>query len=165
LNTLPGWRRAWLQRSNWDAVVAPADQHEQLAGLRPDRDQTTLELPPRIAARELRSPLLDLAQPVLERRRGDLLQSPVQRRVDAQPLLGELLGRVGLDELPVQEVEEEARVAGLRGDGRKLQRLVARLRSASASMRPCCAISSSTRLRRLSARSGSRTARSRSGSG
>ena len=73
LNTLPGWRCACDARLNWlRCVVAPADQREDLARLRIERDHRRLER--RVLAAQLRVVLLEPRELLGHRVVGGALQ-------------------------------------------------------------------------------------------
>ena len=138
-------------------VVAPPHQREQLAGLRAQRDQAALQRARGLLGTQARVALLEVREAFAQRDRRQALRAAVERRVDAQPVGLEHARVIDVGELAAQQVQEipgVARIGGHRGEPQRLG--LAPWRGSSASSRPCSSIISSTRLRRRTARSGSR---------
>ena len=138
-------------------VVASPHQREQLAGLRPQRDQAALQRARGLLGAQARVALLEIGEALAQRDRRQPLRAAVERRVDAQPVGLEHARVIDVGELAAQQVEE---IPGVARIGRHRRRAAAARpapwRAPPASSRPCSSIISSTRLRRRIARSGSR---------
>ena len=102
-----------------DAVVAAADQGEDLAGVGVEGDESDLRISDGtrlLALGGLVLPannLVDIAHADLYGLGGGALQVGVERGVDAQALVGEVLVADALDELVVDEVDEVGGFAGV----------------------------------------------------
>jgi len=111
-----------------DAIVTPADQRENLSGVRVDGDQGNLRIGDRFGLFALGCFLLladdfiNVAHSDLNGVGSNLLEVGVERGVDAEVLMREVLIADALDELVVDEVDEVGGFAGVDVGRRKAER-------------------------------------------
>ncbi len=102
-----------------DAVVAAADEREDLAGVRVERDERDLRIGDGAGLLtfgglvQLADELVDVLHADFDGFGGGALELGVERGVDAQALVGEVLVADALDELVVDEVDEVGSFAGV----------------------------------------------------
>ena len=102
-----------------DAVVAAADECEDLAGVRVDGDERDLRIGDGAGLFslgglvQLADELVDVLHADLDGFGGGALQFGVERGVDAEALVGEVLVADAFDELVVDEIDEVGSFAGV----------------------------------------------------
>ena len=102
-----------------DAIVAAADQREDLAGVRVDGDERDLRIGDGAGffalggLVQLADELVYVLHADLDGLGGGALQFGVERGVDAEALVGEVLIADALDELIVDEIDEVGSFAGV----------------------------------------------------